>query len=227
MTMNVFNSQGTAYLGPQAWAFDRTKMLADQPATLIAFPRLGPSFPPWLPADLTTFSLFEWSRCRMFYGVLRGEAAIMTRKPTLLLIVFAQIFGVGLPQVQSSNVIGSWRVEVTFRNAQNRSLCFEARESGKGTFLLLDPGSKFRGLAGPSEATWTQGDGGSVMFSGTVEFPLGNVGRDAGTLVLKGKFGTDGSIAGEAMFFPSDQDPKDPKAKPSKSGTFKAIRVTG
>jgi hypothetical protein len=52
MTMNVFNSSGTAYLGPQAWAFDRTKMLAGQPATLITFPTMGPGFPPWLPADL-------------------------------------------------------------------------------------------------------------------------------------------------------------------------------
>ena len=150
----------------------------------------------------------------------------MTRIPALILIVLAQIFGVGLPQVQSSNLIGNWRVEVTFRNAESRSLSFEARDSGKGTFLLLDPGSKFRGLAGPSEAKWIQGDEGSVILSGTVEFPLGNVGRDAGTLVLKGKFGKDGSISGEAMFFPLDQDPKDPKARPSKGGTFKASRVT-
>jgi hypothetical protein len=65
------------------------------------------------------------------------------------------------------------------------------------------------------------------MFSGTVEFPLGNVGRDAGTLVLKGKFGTEGTVTGAAIFFPLDQDPKDPKARPSKSGSFKAIRVAG
>ncbi len=52
MTMNIFNSSGTAYLGPQAWAFDRTKMIAGQPATMITFPTLGPTFPPWLPADL-------------------------------------------------------------------------------------------------------------------------------------------------------------------------------
>ena len=162
----------------------------------------------------------------MFYGVLRGKASIMTRIPALILIVLAQILGVGLPQVQSSNVIGNWRVEIAFRNAENRSLRFEARDSGKGSFLLLDPKSKFWGAAGPSKAEWTQGDEGSVTFSGTVEFPLGNVGRDAGTLVLKGKFGKDGSITGEAMFFPLDQDPKDPKARPSKGGTFKAIRVT-
>ena len=150
----------------------------------------------------------------------------MTTKPALILIVFAQILGVGLSQAQSSNVIGSWKVEITFGNDDRRSLRFEARDSGKGSFLLLDPRSKSWGSAEPSEAKWTQGDEGSMMFSGTVEFPLGNVGRDAGTLVLKGKFGTDGSITGVVTFFPLDQDPKDPKAKPSKSGSFKAFRVT-
>jgi hypothetical protein len=52
MTMNVFNSSGTVYLGPQAFAFDRDKMLAGLPATMITFPTLGPTFPPWLPSDL-------------------------------------------------------------------------------------------------------------------------------------------------------------------------------
>ena len=151
----------------------------------------------------------------------------MTPKPALILIVFAHLFGVGLSQVQSSNVIGSWKLEITFSNGESRSLRFEARESGKGSFLLLDPRLKFWGPAKPSEAKWTQDDEGSVVFSGPVEFPLGNVGRDAGTLVVKGKFGTEGSITGAAIFFRLDQDPKDPKAKPSKSGTFKAIRVTG
>ncbi len=52
MSMNVFNSSGTAYLGPQAFAFDRAKMLAGQPATFITFPALGGSIAPFLPADL-------------------------------------------------------------------------------------------------------------------------------------------------------------------------------
>ncbi len=52
MSMNIFNSRGTAYLGPQAFAFDRTKMLAGQPATFITFPAMGGTFPPFLPADL-------------------------------------------------------------------------------------------------------------------------------------------------------------------------------
>ena len=52
MSMNVFNSSGTAYLGPQAFAFDRTKMLAGQPATFVTFPALGATKAPFLPSDL-------------------------------------------------------------------------------------------------------------------------------------------------------------------------------
>jgi hypothetical protein len=150
----------------------------------------------------------------------------VTPKAALILIVFAQIFGVGLSQVHSSNVIGDWKVEITFGNGESRSFRFEARESGKGSFLLLDPRSNVSGPAGLSEAKWTQGDEGSVIFSGMVEFPLGNVGRDAGTLVLKGKFGTEATITGEARFFPVDEDSADHTARPSKRGTFKASRIT-
>ncbi len=52
MSMNLFNSAGTAYLGPQVFAFDRTKMLAGLTATMVTFPSLGSSFPPILPGDL-------------------------------------------------------------------------------------------------------------------------------------------------------------------------------
>ena len=53
MSMNVFNSTGTSYLGPQAFAFDRAKMLAGQPATFISpVGPLGGSVDPFLPADL-------------------------------------------------------------------------------------------------------------------------------------------------------------------------------
>ena len=53
MSMNVFNSLGTSYLGPQPFAFDRTKMLAGQPATFISpVGPLGGSVDPFLPADV-------------------------------------------------------------------------------------------------------------------------------------------------------------------------------
>src|SRR3979411_2715222 len=53
MAMNVFNSAGTAFLGPQPFAFDRAKMLAGQPATFITTGITGgPSEEVYLPADL-------------------------------------------------------------------------------------------------------------------------------------------------------------------------------
>jgi hypothetical protein len=53
MSANIFDPSGTTYLGPQAFAMDRTKMLAGQPATLIQMPILGGSpLPRMLPADL-------------------------------------------------------------------------------------------------------------------------------------------------------------------------------
>src|SRR6185369_11451246 len=53
MSMNVFNSTGTAFLGPQAFAFDRTKMLSGLPATFVT-PGItgGPGEEVFLPADL-------------------------------------------------------------------------------------------------------------------------------------------------------------------------------
>ena len=122
-----------------------------------------------------------------------------------------------MSQAQSTNVIGRWNIEITFPNGDNRSLRFEAQDAGKGSFLLVDPRSNVWEPTKPSEAKWTQGDGNSVTFSGAVEFPIGNVGRDAGTLVCKGKFETESLITGEVEFSPLVGD------GPSKSGTFKAI----
>jgi fibronectin type III domain protein len=53
MSMNVFNSSGTAYLGPQPFAFDRAKMLAGLPTTFITTGITGGSSEEtYLPADL-------------------------------------------------------------------------------------------------------------------------------------------------------------------------------
>lgn len=53
MSMNVFNAAGTSYLGPQAFAFDRAKMLTGAPATFVSpTAPLGGSVDPFLPAGL-------------------------------------------------------------------------------------------------------------------------------------------------------------------------------
>jgi hypothetical protein len=156
--------------------------------------------------------------------VNRHQTRIVISKAAVALTVFTQIMGADLSAAQSTNVIGSWTVEIGFENGESRSLRVEAREAGAASFLLLDSTLKVWGPAKPSEAKWTQSDDSSVTFSGPVEFLLGNVGRDPGTLVLKGKFKGD-AISGEAMFFRLDQEPAN--SKPSKNGSFKATRVAG
>jgi hypothetical protein len=148
----------------------------------------------------------------------------------LILILIVQTCCVAMAQAQSPNsprdesvrladMIGSWNIEITFGNDDKRSLRLDAQDGGKGTLMLVDPRLKAWGPGKPSEAKWTQGEGNSVTFSGPVEFMLGNVGRDAGTLEFKGKFGAPDLITGEVEFSPLVGD------RPSKHGTFKATRA--
>ena len=124
-------------------------------------------------------------------------------------------------QAESPNVIGRWDVEITFPNEEHRAVRFDARGDGKGTLALTDAHSAAWGAAQPSEAKWSRGEGNAVTFSGPVEFLLGNVGRDAGTLVCKGKLETPDLITGEVEFSPLVGE------RPSKHGTFKATRARG
>jgi Carboxypeptidase regulatory-like domain/Domain of unknown function (DUF4214) len=58
MSMNVFNTAGTAFLGPQAFVFDRSRMLAGLSASFQT-PGItgGPNEDSFLPADLDGYSL--------------------------------------------------------------------------------------------------------------------------------------------------------------------------
>jgi len=114
---------------------------------------------------------------------------------------------------------GTWNVEITFANEDHRSVRFEAQSDGKGILKLQDPRSKAWGAVKASGAKWTRAEGNSVTFSGPVEFLLGNIGRDAGTLMCKGKFETPDLITGEVDFSPLVGD------RPTKHGTFKAVRT--
>jgi hypothetical protein len=134
-----------------------------------------------------------------------------------VLLFVAQIYCVALVQAQSPSMIGTWNVEITFANEEHRAIRFEAQDQGKGTVLLLDPRAKVWGAPISFEAKWSV-DKDSVSFSAPVEFMLGNVGRDAGTLTCKGKFETADLISGDVEFSPSVGD------RPSKHGTFKATR---
>jgi hypothetical protein len=149
---------------------------------------------------------------------MRKTALVVTIIGSFLACAFSS-------QAQMPNMIGSWKVEVTLGTGEKHSLRFHAGEAGKGSFQLAASEALRGGSDEPSAAQWTRQGNDSVTLSGAVQFPLGNVGIDRGTLVLKGKFERDGSLSGEARFFPAGQNPADPKATPSKTGSFKAVRT--
>jgi hypothetical protein len=126
-------------------------------------------------------------------------------------------FSSALAEAESLNLTGGWKIEITFANEQ-RFVRFDAQSDGKGILTVTNAQSKVWGGAKPSEARWTRDVENSVTFSGPVEFLIGNVGRDAGTLVCKGKFETADLIIGEVDFFPLAGE------RPSKHGAFKALR---
>ncbi len=140
------------------------------------------------------------------------------RACAFVVISIVQTCFAAMAQGQSPNLIGRWNVEITFGNGDHRSLRFEAQGEGKGSLELLDPRAKAWGAATHWEAKWSLDKENAVTFSGPVEFMLGNVGRDAGTLVFKGKFESASLIAGEVEFAPLVGE------RPSKHGTFKATR---
>jgi hypothetical protein len=135
-----------------------------------------------------------------------------------MVLLLAQTCCVAMAETQSPSLIGSWNVEINFADGNKRALRFDAQDHGTGTLLLLDPMLSRWGPAKPSEAKWTAEDQNAVTFSGAVEFPLGNVGRDPGMLTFKGKFEGANALTGEVEFAPLVGD------RPSKFGTFKATR---
>lgn len=144
---------------------------------------------------------------------------------TLILLFASHTCSNEIVRQESSDLVGQWKVEITFDNQAQILLRFDAKDSGKGTFLLEGERSNWAEPAKPSTAKWTQAASKRVTFSGPVEFPIGNVGREPGTLTFKGTFEKDDLISGKAAFYPMGQDPADPKLTPSKTGKFKATRV--
>lgn len=127
-------------------------------------------------------------------------------------------------QDQPSYLAGRWKVDFKFSDIEEHSLQFDAEANGKGTFLLLDPRSDLIPPAGPSKADWVQAGLSHGNFSGEIDFPIGNVGRDMGMLVFSGDLISANSFAGKVSFFRAGQDPKDPGTVPAKSGMFTATR---
>jgi hypothetical protein len=146
-------------------------------------------------------------------------------RAVLALTFFVLAVSTGVSSAEPPKIIGSWKVEVSFASGEARSLRFDAQNSGKGAFTLLIPKAVSVGQAEGS-GEWSKSDNGTTTFSGPVQFPLGNVGLLRGKLVLRGQLQPDNSIMGEASFFRSDSETKDPENQPSKRGTFKATLIS-
>jgi len=150
----------------------------------------------------------------------------MKKGVVMILLVATQTCCLSRVQAQAPSLVGRWQIALIFTNTARHTLRFDAQVSGKGSYLLLNAGSSLLEPPKASDAEWTQTGVNAVDFSGPIEFPIGNVGRNAGTLVFKGTFETTDTISGDVAFFPIGQDPKDATAVPSQTGTFKATRVS-
>lgn len=146
-----------------------------------------------------------------------------------LILLFSTANAPSLPAVtQAPSAIGRWQVDFTFTDTVSHVLRFDAEDAGKGTYLLLDRRSSLLEPPETSKAEWTESvTDGKLTISGPIEFPIGNVGRDPGMLVFTGAFDTADSITGAVAFFRFVQDSKDVEKTPSKTGTFRATRITG
>jgi hypothetical protein len=145
---------------------------------------------------------------------------------TLILLFVAHNCSVEKARPQSSDLVGGWKIDITFENQSTRSLRFDAEDSGKGSLVLEGARDNWDEPAKPSQVKWTVGPEKRVTILSPVEFPIGNVGREQGVLALKGAFKSESLITGDIAFFPIDQDPMDPKATPSKTGKFEATRIS-
>ena len=150
----------------------------------------------------------------------------------LLLLILA-VPGVALqatpPQAkatakQSVNPVGRWRVKFTMAGLE-KNLILISRTGGVASFLLLDTGPDDKAVPDPQPAVWSQLTEGRVSFSGDAELPIGTCCREIGTLIFKGKFSSDDSLAGKVIFITSVDEEENPYKFRSLVGTFTATRV--
>lgn len=143
----------------------------------------------------------------------------------LLLVVLA---GLLMPQVAASQqdpMVGRWQVKFTFAGRREMNLIFDAQTKGTGTFLLLDTAADGKPETAARPAAWLPPDKNRVGFSGEVELPIGDCCREAGTLLFKGKFGPNDTLAGKIVFIATTEDEENGVGFRTMVGTFTATRL--
>lgn len=122
--------------------------------------------------------------------------------PAIALIAFtgSMVFLSPSASSQESTLAGRWQIDIVFPNSKEHRIQFDALGTGAGTFLLLDVVSNLNPPPTFNKATWKGETGAQFAFSGDVEFPMGNVAVDAGTLHFDGAMDTVDSISGAVTF---------------------------
>ena len=126
------------------------------------------------------------------------------------------------PTTAGPKLTGRWRVTFSLSGDAEKHLIFEPKTKGAGSFMLLDTGPDDKAVPDPAPAVWSQLTNNRVSFSGETELPLGTCCREIGTLIFKGKFQSNTSIAGKLIFVTNIDEEESPYKYSSRVGTFTA-----
>ena len=145
----------------------------------------------------------------------------------IVIILFMLISAVAGQQAApaSGKLTGRWQVSFALNGDAKKSLIFEPKAKGAGSFSLLDTGPDNKPVPDPVSAAWSELTNNRVSFSSEVEMPLGTCCREFGTLMFKGKFESPDSIKGTIVFVTSVDEEESPYKFHSAVGTFTATRL--
>lgn len=146
----------------------------------------------------------------------------------ILLMLISVVAGAGRQGAMpaSGKLTGRWQVSFALNGDPKKSLIFEPKAKGAGSFSLLDTGPDNKPVPDPVPAAWTELTNNRVSFSSEVELPLGTCCREFGTLMFKGKFESADSIKGTLVFVTSVDEEESPYKFHSAVGTFTATRLS-
>ena len=145
----------------------------------------------------------------------------------IVIILFILISAVAGQQAAPANgkLTGRWQVSFALNGDAKKSLIFEQKAKGAGSFSLLDTGPDNKPVPDPVSAAWSELTNNRVSFSSEVEMPLGTCCREFGTLMFKGKFESPDSIKGTIVFVTSVDEEESPYKFHSAVGTYTSTRL--
>jgi hypothetical protein len=124
--------------------------------------------------------------------------------------------------------VSGWDVAYTINGPTTviitRRLLFMSFSDGTGTFRMIGPRTTWTPRT-TFPAVWDDITTDFKSFSGEVEYPIGNVGRETGTLIFKGHRSQTGVISGSAIFVSNVPGTATPTPYVIRTGTFIATPV--